>query len=296
MFVCNSLRKGVINDLLLLALGDYGLIGNNGILFEKSKTSVNPEKANIHKKRLVIFREPPEKEKFQNAPIKELTGGGTFSARGLYEDNAKKTLHSTVICECNKKPVLAEQVTDADIRRFIDLYFRSVFTDDKNLIDENNYIYEGNPEYKTKDFQEQHKFALLRILFNAHKEYTKNKFKLNVPKSVKDRTKEYLKGSCDILNWFYETYEETNNKKDILKMKDVFSEFTNSELRINMTKAEKRRYNKKYLCDFFRRNPFLKKYYKVEYRPSNNVMYTNIFIGWKIIPIEHNNCENKIDF
>lgn len=33
--------KGMINDLLLCALGDYGFIGNNSILFETSKMGCN---------------------------------------------------------------------------------------------------------------------------------------------------------------------------------------------------------------------------------------------------------------
>ena len=76
--------------MMLLCLGNYGLLGNNAILFETSKTGTNPEKANIHKKRLVIFREPSEKMKFENSVIKELTGGGTFSARTHYEKEAEK--------------------------------------------------------------------------------------------------------------------------------------------------------------------------------------------------------------
>jgi hypothetical protein len=35
-------------------------------LFENSKTGSNPEKSNLHKKRFVLFREPPEKKKFEN--------------------------------------------------------------------------------------------------------------------------------------------------------------------------------------------------------------------------------------
>lgn len=77
--------KGLIDDLFLLTLGEYGMIGNNSILFENSKTGSNPEKANIHKKRYVVFREPPERQKFENSIIKELTGGGNFSARGHHE-------------------------------------------------------------------------------------------------------------------------------------------------------------------------------------------------------------------
>lgn len=41
--------KGMMDDLLLCALGNHGLIANNGILFEINRTGSNPEKANIHK-------------------------------------------------------------------------------------------------------------------------------------------------------------------------------------------------------------------------------------------------------
>jgi hypothetical protein len=97
--------KGVIDDLLLKAVGNYGMIGNNGILFETSKTGSNPEKNNIHKKRLVIFREPSERNKFENSVIKELTGGGTFSARSHHEKSTIKELNLTMIVECNKRPL-----------------------------------------------------------------------------------------------------------------------------------------------------------------------------------------------
>ncbi len=58
--------KGLINDLFLMALGDYGMMGNNALLFEKNKSGSNPEKSNMHMKRYIVFREPPEKSKMKN--------------------------------------------------------------------------------------------------------------------------------------------------------------------------------------------------------------------------------------
>ena len=144
--------KGLMDDLLLTALGQYGILANNGILFETSKTGSNPEKANIHKKRLVIFREPPEKNKFENSIVKELTGGGTFSARSHHEKETEKELNLTMIVECNKKPLFSEEPKDAELRRLIDLYFRSTFTTDHSMIDPSKHIYMANSIYKTKDF------------------------------------------------------------------------------------------------------------------------------------------------
>lgn len=253
--------KGMINDLLLLALGNYGLLGNNAILFESSKTGGNPEKANMHKKRLVIFREPAEKHKFENSTIKELTGGGTFSARSLYEKESEKELNATIIVECNKKPLFAEDPTNAETRRIIDLYFRSTFTDDLRQVKPEEYVFLANPTYKTREFQEKHKFALLKILMREHAEYIKNNSTLNIPKSIADRTQAYLELSCNIVQWFKDNYELSDNN-DICKLKDIFEDFVKSPFYSNLSKSEKRKYNKSFFVEYFENNVFLKKYFR----------------------------------
>jgi len=166
--------KGMIDDLLLLALGNYGLIGNNTLLFKISKSGSNPEKANIHKKRLVVFRQPAERNKLKNSIMKELTEN-TFSARSHCEKDTIKELHATIIVECNTNPFFAKDKTnmDANICRIEDIHFRNTFTRDQTIIDENNDIYEANPEYKTKEFQEKHKYALLKILMQEHSKFYK---------------------------------------------------------------------------------------------------------------------------
>lgn len=268
--------KGVINDLLLLALGNYGMIGNNAILFECSKTGCNPEKANMHKKRLVIFREPPEKRKFENSIIKELTGGGLFSARTLHEKETEKELNSTTIVECNKKPLFAEEPTNAETRRIIDLYFGSTFVGDKNQLNEEKNIYLANPYYKTQDFQQKHKYALLKILMDEYKIYNENNGLLQIPQSVEDRTKQYLELSCTIVQWFKDNYEFTNNKKDICKIKDVFDNFIRNEYYQNLTKMDKRKYNKTYFTEYIKTNLYFKNYYYDKY-----LSYTSVILYWK---------------
>jgi phage/plasmid-associated DNA primase len=253
--------KGVVDDLLLVALGNYGMIGNNSILFETNKTGSNPEKANIHKKRLVIFREPPESKKFENSIIKELTGGGTFSARGHHESDTKKDLNLTMIVECNKKPMFSEEPTNADVRRIIDLNFRSTYTTDDTIIDEKNNIYKANPYYKSIEFQQKYKYALIKILIEEHKKYKKNNFIINLPKSITERTQNYLDLSYSIVKWFKETYEHTKNKNDYIKIKDLYSDFTESIYFSSLTKNEKQKYNKKYFSNYIETNTFFRKYY-----------------------------------
>ena len=150
--------KGLINDLLLNMLGNYGMIGNNSILFEKNKTGSNPEKANIHKKRYVVFREPPEKNKFENSIIKELTGGGIFSARTHHEKSCDKELNLTMVVECNKRPLFSEEPKESETRRIIDIYFRSTFVSDDSYIDYNYELIQTNQKYKQTDNSSNFRF------------------------------------------------------------------------------------------------------------------------------------------
>jgi hypothetical protein len=253
--------KGLVDDLMLVALGNYAMIGNNSILFETNKTGSNPEKANIHKKRFLVFREPSEKKRFENSVIKELTGGGTFSSRGHHETDTKKELNLTMIVECNKKPTFSEEPTNADVRRIIDLYFRTTYTTDESLIDEKEHIYLANPYYKTIEFQQKHKYALIKILLEEHKKYKKRNFVIDLPKSIKERTQNYLDLSCTIVKWFKETYECTKDKKDVIKLKDLYSDFTESQYFYTLTKQERQKYNKSYITNYVETNPFFKKYY-----------------------------------
>lgn len=268
--------KGMMNDILLLALGNHAMIGNNSILFETNRTGSNPEKANIHKKRLVIFREPPEKNKFSNSIVKELTGGGKFSARSHHEKETEKELNLTMIIECNKKPLFAEEPTNAEVRRLIDIYFRSTFTTDTDLVDHDNNIYSANQLYKENEFQHKHKFALLKILFDEYKKYKRNNFIITLPKSVIERTQSYLELSCNLVQWFKDNYVFTGCKKDINKLKDIYDNLLGSYYFSNLSKFERKKYTKAYLVDYIENNIFFKKFYT---KKSSN--YRNIITQWK---------------
>lgn len=276
--------KGLIDDLLLIALGYYGISANSSILFEKSKTGSNPEKANLHKKRLVIFKEPAAKSKFENSSIKELTGGGKFSARTHNEKKTEKVLHNTTICECNKRPLFAEEPTDAEIGRIIDLLFRTRFTEKKDEIDEENGVYPAVIEYKEIQFQEEHKCALLRILINAHKKYSDRNYKFDIPETIRQRTAEYLEANCQLLEWFKDEYEITKEKNDILLIKDIYENFKFSEYYENLTKYEKRKLNYKYFIEYFSTNIVTKKNYKETHSrgsSNNQERFRNILLYWK---------------
>jgi phage/plasmid-associated DNA primase len=276
--------KGLIDDMLLNALGNFAITANNSLLFEKNKTGSNPEKANLHKKRLILFKESSEKNKFENSIIREFTGGGKFSAREHHGNQTEKKLHSTIICECNKKLKLVEEPQQVELERFIDLHFRSTFTTDAELIDEENYIYKAEIKFKDFEFQEQHKYALLKILINIYDNYDPNNIVL--PEYIKKRTNEYLESSCALSQWFMDNYQLTKNTNDVTKIKDIFDEFKKSEYYTNLTKYEKRKINHKYFTDYFSTNLSTKKYYKERYQKSD-LNLRNIIIEWKKIVVDN---------
>jgi phage/plasmid-associated DNA primase len=274
--------KGCIDDLAIESFGDYAMEGNNAILFEKNKTGSNPEKSNIHKKRLVLFREPPAKQKIENSVVKELTGGGNFSARGLYESNCKKKLHLTMILECNKKPLFAEEPQQADIERLIDLHFKSRFTTDLTEIDDANRVYLANGEYKTDIFKATHKTALLRILIDdAYSKYKERGYIFDIPASVKNNSRMYLQLSSNLLGWIDDNYEKTNNISDVVKLCDMYDNFTAGSYFHNLSKEYKRRYNKNYFITEISENVFLTKYYH-ERKQIDGIGYKNIITNYKL--------------
>lgn len=286
--------KGVLDDLLLSALGNYGILANSSLLFEKNKTGANPEKARLDKKRCVIFREPAATGYIDNSILKEMTGGGKLPCRGLYDSNTEKYLFNTTILECNKRPKLKENPTTAEMARIIDIRFNSIFTTDEEECDAVQHIYKANNYYSTEEFKEKYKYALIKIILDAYKQYEKQHFNFILPESVKKNTTEYLEMSCQILEWMNDIYDKTNNKADVIELKILFDEFKNSDYYFHLSKSDQRKYNYHYFINYFEENH--PKYYRKEMR-TDNKHYGNIILGWKLKPeLEKNKKDEEKKF
>ena len=113
----------------------------------------------------------------------------------------------------------------AILRRVIDLYFESVFTNEKEDVDEENHVYLKKAEYKELGFIEEHRTALFHYIL----EHAPNK--IYIPDSVKLRSKEYVIGNDELLQWFDKEFEITNNNDDFVQVKDLlYSSFKQSRL------------------------------------------------------------------
>jgi len=261
--------KSVLDDFILKAFGNYGHLINSIILCEQRKQGANTELANLHLKRFVVGREPPKTQnvKLSNSILKELTGGSEISARKIYSDNEKTYLRLTLILECNKKPLLEEEPTDADMRRIIDLLFESIFTDDKNLINNIN-IFPKNLYYTKEEFRIKYKYAFLKILFEHNKKHY-NKNELKVPEKIKKRTMEYMESSVEIFEWFKETFEKTDGDEHVT-FQEINEILKNSEYYNNLSKFEKRKLTKEKIMTLFREHPVYKNNFADEINTYKN--------------------------
>jgi len=93
----------------------------------------------------------------------------------------------------------------------------------------------------------------------------------------------------DIITWFKDTFELTENKDDTLKVKDIYNIFTKSTHYENMTKTERKKYNKTYFVNYFETNKFFLKYFCSR---CDNIR--SIIKCWKIKEDIYNN-DNQLD-
>ncbi len=144
----NGLLEGMklINDMLLESLGNHAI----------KNSFLNPVKIknneNLYEKRLLVIKDRYNKNKFPISSLIELT----------------KITKLTIIVECNKKT----KFNDREKTQIIELNFRNIITEDKY-----KPLYDGH----YRNFVESHKFALIKILFEAHKLYKTNNYILKIP-------------------------------------------------------------------------------------------------------------------
>jgi phage/plasmid-associated DNA primase len=278
--------KGLLDELLRLVLGDYQLIyADIKILTQPSKSGANPEIAKIHKKRYVAFREPDATLTLQNDVVKDLTGGGNLSARMLYSNDCETILHNITVLECNERPKFKTEPSHAEFERIIDLKFPHNFTSNDDDVD-NITMFKINPLYKTTEWQIKMRGVFLVILIENFINFKENKYILSIPDDVRVRGQEYLNESFPLIEFFYENYQKTGDNTNILQLENIFTTIKYSQSYSNLNKSEKRRYNKKYIYNFFSTNRLFRNDYRE--RHNNGIkQHRNILLGYTPILTEN---------
>tara|TARA_R110000787_G_scaffold97430_1_gene201053 strand:+ start:213 stop:2726 length:2514 start_codon:yes stop_codon:yes gene_type:complete len=307
--------KGVINELLVELLGNYAYTAPNGVLLAPLKLGNCPEVAGMKNKRLIIYREPDaEQKKICFSTVKELTGGSKINARMNYSNDTNTTLCGTHIMECNQRPKLDGRLDESVLRRVRDIPFVSTFTEDEGLLANAEVlqnVYPANPYYKSDAFKSEYKFALFKILFeyiqDFHTKHGKSVCdKFDVPDVITKRSKEYIKSSDEIREWFDTVYETVDvkgkSKKEIIEgdlyvsLKDVHRQFQISDYYINQSKSNKRKMNKKYFVEYAKTNINFKIFYFERYKTGDVDKY-NILVGFnkRLIDEDYNSSNEECD-
>jgi len=282
---CGRNGKGLINDLYAKMLGgNYYYKLSADVLTSKSDLSkgANPQVANMDNKRFILSSEPDDDTctKIRMNIIKEITGCGEIAARQLYSSKTVVRMRQVQVLECNKKPQLSGRMDPAVMDRIVDIPFESYFTSNPEEWDDAAHIYPIDSYYKSTEFQASHKTALFNyIINNSPKE-------LYIPDIIKDRSKRYVMNNDELYDWFTELHESTNDDKDILKMKEVYTRFQDSELYCSKTKEQKRVLNYKGFIEYISTSIAFKGKYKNDMKKINGVVYTERIMKYKLKEVE----------
>jgi len=279
--------KGLINSLMMCAVGNYGYRIPSTVLLNPIKEGGNPAVANMHKKRFCVSQEPDENQRICTSVMKELTGDCEINCRPLFSNDCKTILYNTLFLECNELPKM-DSVNDAVIRRTQVIPFISRFVDDstyEGYSDEeikSKNIFRGNSFYKTDEFKHKYKQSLILILFEYFKKFKDNEFKFGlVPLECKEAVKDYLSISDDLYSWFTEYYIKSDNS--FIFLSDICDLFKNSKFYDNMNKKDKRDLTDKKFITKFKLSPFLEKNIRERKSYFKNIqMNKDYIIGYKL--------------
>jgi P4 family phage/plasmid primase-like protien len=170
--------KSKLIELFRLATGPYSFTLPISLLTGKRAASnaANPELARGKGCRFGAFQEPGPGEKINVGLMKELTGGDTITARGLYKDPVDFKPQFKLVASCNEIPEVPPD-DEATWRRLriIDFCMKFVYNPDP-----------ANPYQSMRDDDLSTKLALWReafmqILLDYYRAFKRDGFKLYVP-------------------------------------------------------------------------------------------------------------------
>lgn len=274
--------KSTISGLMEKLLGNYFYKGDVKTLCDDTQGNASPCVANMHNKRYVVFSEPEEDKTIANGKLKSFTGDPYINARLLYDNNTKIKMVCTMVIECNLKIYLKGEPTEGEIRRIIDYGFKSIFTESNDKVDEAKSIYKADKYYISEEFFIKYRYAFFNILCNYVKQYIDNKENLEIPEEIINNSSEYISKSYFLLNILKAVTVKTDNKDDYIKIQDFYDLVKGHDIYTNLSKIEKKKFNKKYIIDFFSENKYTSSNY-FERKKMNNIDHRNILTGFKFI-------------
>jgi hypothetical protein len=289
---CGRNGKGLLHELMTSLLGGFSTVSDPSLLLT-SGTTDNVKWANLHQKRFVCFSEPDNNRKISSTTVKDLTGGSELKrGRALY---CSRTVHDNAgsyFIETNYKLTFDSVTGVADIERLIVVRFRSYapvnYEEERMKVigtDMERYIFRQNPYFKSPEFKTKYRCALLHILANSYQQFFNRGKKFNIPQSFREESEQLLRASGDVNEWVNDVLVKDENSKT--QIKELFSALKYSNLYNNLSKADKRKYNRRYLEDMIKNSPFYRNNFKdiIEIKTDTGRKTTmrSVIIGYKMV-------------
>lgn len=175
--------------------------------------------------RFISFAEPENNATIKMGFVKELTGGDTISARGLYQTKPLTfTSQSNYILQCNDLPDVPSR-DGGTWRRIRVVPFESKFVDvpkEANEFKKDSRV-ENNLSAKTGKTKYFEAFGY--YLYLQFKKYKEQNYKLNPPKEVLVASKDYQNKNDIITRFIDEMIEKIDNPKIKLRPGELTASF-----------------------------------------------------------------------
>ena len=181
---------------------------------------------------MLVASEPEERDRFQTAFIKLITGNDEISCRGLYEKRVVKFVpHFKLWVLANTIPKFTKYDGGID-RRTRCVHFPTRFV--VNPTNQNEAKRDETLKNKIKD-DLSWKFGLLGLLIDALKSLQGNP--LEMPKEVVDFTDIYLLENNPVGAWIKKYYEKTEDTQHRIQRTELYNQFI-QDTGINKTQKQ----------------------------------------------------------
>ena len=211
--------KSKLNELMEKCLGGYAAKVPTSLFTQKTgaSSSANPEIARLRGIRLISAQETDEKEAFNIATVKNMTGNDRMIARELFGNFFEFYPQFKVLFSCNHRPTFPPD-DEAVWRRVINILFNSRFVENPDSRNK----FEFKRDNYLADKLELWKEAFMFILIDNYKLY-KKAGKLFVPQCIIDDTVDYKK-SNDFIGDFI-TEKIVQEEGECIKLDDTYNVF-----------------------------------------------------------------------
>ncbi len=214
--------KSLTFQLVSEALGDYYISCPITIITRKrnSSNAASPELARMKGVRCGVYQEPGTDEEINVGIFKELSGNDKFMVRGLYSDPIEIRPQLKQFMSTNELPEI-KSIDGGTWRRIRVIDFMSKFVEKPDPANPYEFKLDGT----LKDKISQWAPAFASYLIHIYTTMYDVDNKIVEPDEVLSSTLQYRREQ-DVFRDYYETnIEITNNKKDLIKKKDLNTHF-----------------------------------------------------------------------